>query len=45
VDLAENLTSARSADCLRDLYMQMQQHASVPAVGDFLERAREVLAA
>ncbi len=45
VDLAATLTSARSVACLRDLYMQMQQHASVPAVRDFLERAQAVLVA
>lgn len=44
VHLAESLTSTRVIDCLRDLYMQMQPHASVPVVGDFLERARGVLA-
>ena len=44
VHLAESVTSARGIDRLRDLYMQMQPHASVPAVGDFLERARGVLA-
>jgi len=45
VHLAESLTSTRGIDCLRDLYTQMQPHASVPAVGDFLERAQGVLAA
>ena len=45
VHLAEGLTSTRGIDCLRDLYRQMQPHASVPAVGDFLERVRVVLAA
>jgi transcriptional regulator with XRE-family HTH domain len=45
VHLAESLTSTRGIDCLRDLYRQMQPHASVPAMGDFLERARVVLAA
>ena len=45
VHLAERLTSTRGLDCLRDLFMQMQPHASVPAVGDFLERARGGLAA
>ncbi len=44
VRLAESLTSTRSTDCLRDLYVRMQPHASVPAVADFLERARGVLA-
>jgi hypothetical protein len=45
VQLAESLTSTRGIDCLRDLYRQMEPHASVPAVGDFLERARGVLVA
>jgi hypothetical protein len=45
VHLAESLTSTRGIDRLRDLYRQMQPHASVPAVGDFLERVRGVLAA
>ncbi len=45
VRLAESLTSTRGTDCLRDLYRQMQPHASVPAVGDFLERVRGVMAA
>jgi hypothetical protein len=44
VHLAESLTSPRGIDCLRDLYRKMQSYASVPAVGDFLERARRVLA-
>ena len=45
VNLAESLTSIRGIDCLRDLYRQMQPHASTSAVGGFLERARGVLAA
>jgi hypothetical protein len=45
VNLAEGLTSTRGIDCLRDLYRQMQPHASASAVGDFLNRARAVLAA
>ncbi|MGH3696808.1 MAG: helix-turn-helix transcriptional regulator [Pseudonocardiaceae bacterium] len=43
--LAERLASTRGLECIRDLYKQMQPHASVPAVGDFLERLRGVLAA
>ena len=43
--LAESLISARGLECLRDLYRQIQPHARVPAVGDFLERLRGVLAA
>ena len=45
VHLAESLASIRGTDCLRDLYMKMQPHASVPAVRDFMEQARGVLAA
>jgi transcriptional regulator with XRE-family HTH domain len=44
VRLAESVTSTLGIDRLRDLYLQMQPHASVPAVGDFLERARGILA-
>ncbi|MGH3521269.1 MAG: helix-turn-helix transcriptional regulator [Mycobacterium sp.] len=43
--LAESLISTRGLECLRDLYRQIQSHARVPAVGDFLERLRGVLAA
>jgi len=45
VQLAESLASTRGIDCLRELYARMQPHAPVPAVRDFLQRAREVLAA
>jgi hypothetical protein len=45
VRLTESLVSARGTDCIRDLYLQMQPHAPIPAVRDFLERARGVLAA
>lgn len=45
VNLAESLASTRGIDCLRDLYMKMRSHASVPAVRDFMEQARGVLAA
>ena len=44
VRLAESVTSTRGIDCLRDLSMRMQPHASVPAVRSFLEQARGVLA-
>jgi DNA-binding XRE family transcriptional regulator len=40
IDLAESLDSNRGIDLLRDLCHQMTPHAKVPAVGDFLERAR-----
>jgi transcriptional regulator with XRE-family HTH domain len=45
VHLAESLASTRGIDCLHELYARMQPHAPVPAVRDFLQRAREVLAA
>jgi transcriptional regulator with XRE-family HTH domain len=45
VRLAESVTSADGIDRLRGLFMRMQPHASVPAVGNFLEQARGVLAA
>jgi hypothetical protein len=45
VHLAECLTSSRGIDCLRDLYVRMRPHEPVPAVRNFLERARVVLAA
>jgi transcriptional regulator with XRE-family HTH domain len=44
VRLVEGVTSTLGIDRLRDLYLQMQSHASVPAVGEFLERARGILA-
>jgi hypothetical protein len=44
VHWVEGLASTCGVDCLRDLYLQMQPHASIPVVGDFLERARGVLA-
>jgi hypothetical protein len=40
IELAETLDSTLGVDLLRDLYHQMTPHAKVPAVGDFLERAR-----
>ncbi len=40
INLAESLDSNRSMGLLRDLCHQMTPHAKVPAVGDFLERAR-----
>ncbi|MGH3795850.1 MAG: hypothetical protein ACRDSP_13280 [Pseudonocardiaceae bacterium] len=40
IDLAEGLDSHRGTGRLRDLYSQMKPHAKVPAVRDFLERAR-----
>jgi transcriptional regulator with XRE-family HTH domain/tetratricopeptide (TPR) repeat protein len=43
IDLAESLNSNRGMDLLRDLYHQMTPYAKVPAVGDFLERARDLV--
>lgn len=39
LDMAESLDSARGDDRIRDLYFQMEPHAAMPAVRDFLERA------
>ena len=44
VHLAEGVTSTLGIDRLRNLYLQMQPHASIPVVADFLEEAREILA-
>ncbi len=41
IDLAESLNSTRGASRLRDLYYQLTPHAKVPAVHDFVERARD----
>jgi DNA-binding XRE family transcriptional regulator/tetratricopeptide (TPR) repeat protein len=43
IELAENLDSTISVDLLRDLYHQMKPHNRMPAVGDFLERARGIV--
>jgi DNA-binding XRE family transcriptional regulator len=40
IQLTENLDSSRCIGQIRKLYHQMTPHAKVPAVGDFLERAR-----
>jgi DNA-binding XRE family transcriptional regulator len=40
IRLAEDLDSNRSVGLLRDLSHQMKPHAKVPAVRDFLDRAR-----
>ena len=40
IDLAESLESNTGAGHLRHLYLRMQPHAEVPAVREFLERAR-----
>ncbi|MGH3929061.1 MAG: hypothetical protein ACRDTF_03690, partial [Pseudonocardiaceae bacterium] len=41
IRLTEGLDSNRSADLLRDLSHQLSPHTKVPAVRDFVERARE----
>jgi hypothetical protein len=38
IDIAESLHSTYSVDLLSGLYHQMEPHAKMPAVGDFLER-------
>ena len=43
IDLAESLDSARGNSRLRDLYLQMEPHAKVPTVEDFLDRARGLM--
>ncbi|MGH3628217.1 MAG: hypothetical protein ACRDRL_12370, partial [Sciscionella sp.] len=40
IDLAESLESSTGAGDLRDLYSRLKPHATLPAVRDFLERAR-----
>ncbi|MBV9162343.1 MAG: helix-turn-helix transcriptional regulator [Pseudonocardiales bacterium] len=44
LDLSQNLDSTRGTSRLRDLYRQLKPHAKVPAVGDFLEQARGLVA-
>jgi len=39
IDLAETLDSNTGADHLRDLYLRLKPHGTVPAVREFLERA------
>ena len=40
IGLAESLSSARSVDLIRNLTRQLKPHHMVPAVRDFLERAK-----
>lgn len=40
IDLAESLDSTRGTDLLHDLYLRMQPQDQIPAVRDFLERAK-----
>jgi hypothetical protein len=43
-DLAESLDSTRGTGLLRDLYFRLKPHDEVPAVRDFVERARGFVA-
>ena len=43
VDLAGGLASTRGTKRIRDLCVQMKSHANMPAVREFLERARGVV--
>ena len=44
IDLAESLNSNNGLGYLHDLYHQLKPHAKVPAVCDFLDRARGLVA-
>ncbi|MGH4014269.1 MAG: hypothetical protein ACRDSL_10145 [Pseudonocardiaceae bacterium] len=44
LDLAESLDSALGADLLRDLYLRMKPHDTLPAVREFSERAQGLTA-
>lgn len=43
IDLTESLDSTTGLGYLRDLYHELKPHAKVPAVRDFLERARGLM--
>ena len=43
IQLAENLSSTRSVDRIRELSRLMKPHAALPAVQEFLERAKELV--
>lgn len=45
IDLAESLDSTTALGYLRDLYHELKPHAKVPAVRDFLDRARGLVTA
>ncbi len=45
IQLAESLDSTRCVGLIRNLHHQLTPHAQVPAVRDFVERARVLLAA
>lgn len=42
LDLAESLNSTRGTALLRDLYVRMKPHNTIPAVREFLERVEAV---
>ncbi|HEY2763857.1 MAG TPA: helix-turn-helix transcriptional regulator [Pseudonocardiaceae bacterium] len=42
LDLAESLNSTRGAALLRDLYVRMKPHNTIPAVREFLDRVEAV---
>jgi hypothetical protein len=44
LDLSKNPDSTQSVDCLRDLIGQMRPHTTVPAVRDFVDCTRELVA-
>lgn len=44
LDLSENLDSTRGVDRLRDLVSQLRPHTKVPAVRDFVDRTRNLVA-
>jgi len=43
IDLTESLASTRNAGRIRNLYWRLESHVKVPAVRDFLERARGLI--
>lgn len=45
IEMAENLTSSRTVERIRGLAHQLTPHAAVPAVRDFLDRARTLTTA
>jgi hypothetical protein len=44
LQIAENLMSGGSTKRIQELAQQMEPHANLPAVRDFMERARGVVA-
>ena len=43
IQLSEDLNSNRCAGQIRNLYYQLMPHTKVPVVGDFLDRARDMV--